>query len=41
MNEAQAQHLQKQALPGTCISPDVSRASRDTTEIILLWGLSR
>lgn len=40
-NEAQAQPLQSRALPGTCINPEVSKASRDTAEIILLWGLSR
>ena len=36
IHETQSQPFQIQALPGPCFGPNVSR---DTTEIILLWGL--
>lgn len=39
MHETQSQPLQIQALPGPCFGPKVPKVSRDTTEIILLWGL--
>lgn len=36
MHETQSQPLQIQTLPGPCFGPKVSKASRDTTEIIQL-----
>ena len=39
MHGTQPQPLQIQPLPGPCFGPKISKASRDTTEIILLLGL--